>query len=130
MDIRVVSDGSNVVFEFANPSRFDVFVVSNSERHILWELKPDYMHPVPVERAYMFGISVPSAVADIVQRMTAREPSEEEAAVPLLSRIAYGEVPAGYRETTKAEALTTGETYALLVFEAGGESGGIHFSPS
>jgi len=44
MDIRVVSDAANIVFEFANPSRFDVFVVSNSERHILWELTPDYMH--------------------------------------------------------------------------------------
>lgn len=129
MDIRVVSEGSSVVFEFAKPSRFDVFVVSNSERHILWELKPDYMHPVPVERAHMFGISVPSAVADIVQRMTAREPSEEEEAVPLLTRVAYNEVPIGYREITKAEPLAPGVTYALLVFEAGGDSGGIHFSP-
>ena len=129
MDIRVVSEGNNVVFEFASPSRFDVFLVSNSERHILWELKPDYMQPVPVERAFMFNISVPSVVADLVQRMRAQEPIEEEEAVPLLTRIAYGEVPPGYRESTKAEPLTAGVTYALLVFEASGKSGGVHFSP-
>jgi hypothetical protein len=102
MDIRVVSVGGNVTFELANPSRFDVFVVSSSERHIVWELKPDYMQPVHVERAYMFGISIPSTVAEIVQHMTAREPSEEEAAVPSLSRVTYGEVPMGYRETNES----------------------------
>jgi hypothetical protein len=130
MDIRVVSDAANIVFEFANPSRFDVFVVSNSERRILWELTPDYMHPVMVERAHLFGVSVPPAVADAVHRLTPQEPSEEEAAVPLLTHVTYGEVPAGYSETTKAESLTAGETYALLVFETSGEAGGIHFSPS
>jgi hypothetical protein len=56
-----------------------------------------------------------------------REASEEETAVPLLSRVAYGEVPAGYRETTRAQPLNEGTAYALLVFEASGDSGGIHF---
>lgn len=86
--------------------------------------------PVTVERAHLFGVSVPPAVADAVHRLTPQEPSEEEAAVPLLTRVTYGEVSAGYSETTKAESLTAGETYALLVFETSGEAGGIHFSPS
>lgn len=118
------------MFEFAKPSRFDVFVVSNAQRHVLWELKPSYMHAVPVERSYLFGMSVPSAVADFVQRRAASDLSEEEAAVPLLSRVTYGEVPTGYSEIMNAHPLERGETFALLVFEAGGDSGGIHFSPS
>jgi hypothetical protein len=54
-------------------------------------------------------------------------PGEQESDVPRVSTVVYGEVPDGYRETTKAIPLVRGQTYALLIFDDSSDSGGIHF---
>jgi hypothetical protein len=132
MKIAVTSENGQIVFEFAKPSRFDVFVVSSSSRQVMWELKPAYMHQVPVARATLIGVSVPRPLQNAVQRpmrASAADPTAGEAEVPLLSRVVYGDVPTGYNELTAAQQLQPGNTYALLVFAADGDSGGAHFSP-
>ena len=60
------------------------------------------------------------AVADASQ-----QPDDEENAV--VSRVVYGEVPAGYREVVRAPALISGEEYGVFVFGSAFEKGGGRF---
>jgi hypothetical protein len=50
----------------------------------------------------------PALIAEMISSMTARHQP-----IPAVSRIVYGEVPGGYRETEPASKLVRGERYSI-----------------
>jgi hypothetical protein len=137
MNVSVLRINGSVVFDLSKPTGFVALLVSSSDEEIQWELEPLAMQPVTIVDGEMFGVR---SQDNIGQKILVRVPRSAEAAVreamsevirdeepdyPAVSRIVYGEVPAGYREVRHAAPLKDGETYCLLVlgrsFDRGAE---------
>lgn len=128
MKIRVLHEGRSIVFEFSKSIGFDFFVISNAEEQVFGELKPLTMQPAPIVEADMSGAHVPPELRAEAEQalkhisMTADDPENSP-----VSRIVYGQLPAGYREVVKASPLNAGEKYCAFLFGDGFEKAGESF---
>lgn len=114
--------GDSVAFELSKITGFDFFVVSNAGEQIFWELKPLSMQPATVIEAEIFGIRFPQEFG-ATNRKTIQEIADaDEGGNPPVSRILYGQVPAGYREVVRAIPLNSGEKYCAFLFGNGFET--------
>ena len=120
--IRVSISEGLVTFELSPPIGFDFLVVSDSNHHVFWELKPTSMQPVPVIAEDFFSVAVsPDTAAEMMAL------AKTDLDNPPVAHVAYGVVPQGYREVVSATALEGGETYCVFIFGDGPEKAWEYF---
>lgn len=128
VEIRVLREGQSIAFEFSKSIGFDFFVISNAEERVFWELKPLSMQPIPIIEADMFGARIPPELhTEAEQALKQIGTTADDPKNPPVTRIVYGEVPAGYREVVKASPLNAGEKYCAFLFGDGFEKAGEYF---
>lgn len=123
LEVKISRPNNSLAFEFSREISFDFFVISNAEEHVFWELKPESMQRVPVVDAAMFGAQVPvelqGQTSEALRAIAGTHIASDD---PVVSRIVYGEVPAGYREVVGATPLRAGEKYCAFVWGEGFEA--------
>ena len=119
-----VDVGETIVFRFATPLSITMLVV-DAAGESLWDFVAEEFEPVettggsfqswPIEEAPPELL----AMLDQMQERADRELADRGPRKPPLTEVTYGVLPAGYRESQPARALTPGE-YNVSVF---GEQG-------
>lgn len=127
MQLRVSRVAQDIVFELGpKPVGFFKLVVASSREERMWGLVPETAVALPVVSADVLIGQVTASQLAVLQASQAAG-SEEEPDYPPVSRIVYGEPPAGYRATRDAQPLVEGEKYCVLVFGSGFESTRCYF---
>lgn len=122
LTVQVTISEGLLAFELSPPIGFDFLVVSDSNHHVFWELKPTSMQPAPIiaEDFYSVAVSPDTAAKMMALTKTALDN-------PPVARVVYGVVPQGYREVVSATALQSGETYCIFIFGDGPERAWEYF---